>query len=711
VPIAFLNAALLIGLAAVALPPIIHLLTRKKFDVAPWAAMQFLDDGNRTRRRMIWDELLLMAVRMGAIAALVLALAAPAETAGWLARFRQSRERDIVLIVDRSASMGVGLPANAAKQWAMMLVEALNPGDRLAVIQAGSTAKVIAPLSADHDAARSAIQSLPAPHGDCNGPAAVSAALQVLADRRDADCAIICVSDGQRYGWADDATTSKWDSLGKSMAQVRLSFVRLAPDRPADLPRWILEPLKSSRALAVADQPLTIRGGLRRLGSGDIPEPVARLEIDGQPIGPVEAGLGKPIEIRRSFTSGSHLVSLRLSNSESADLDRQDLVVNVVPSLPVLIVDGDDSAGPRRHGVEFLHEALSPTRDPSPTVAVRVVPISNFGTPILARDVAGPDSRPRVLILADVPRLTSAQSAAIEEFLQAGGGVLVALGDRADAAAYTRDLYKSGRGWLPAAVGASAGPGDPAKAPSPLSANFRHPALELFRQPGAGSLSEARFPRWRNMTVPNAPGVATIARLAGDVPLFVESGYGNGRVIVSAVPLDDSNRSNLVELPAFAPLVHELTAYLAAARTQDRNLAAGQPVRFDVPKSAPQSGWQVRSPDGVLRPLDVANGAIIIDSPESGAYAFTHSQFPTQYFAIAADPKEHDLTPLDAADRERLEHWLPSLHWDSEPGEALASHAGAALATELNWLAFGGVIALLCMELWMTRKRALAANG
>jgi hypothetical protein len=711
VPIAFLNAALLAGLAAIVLPPIIHLLTRKKFDVAPWAAMQFLDDGNRTRRRMIWDELLLMAVRMGAIAALVLALAAPAETGGWLARFRQSPERDIVLIVDRSASMGVGLSANAAKQWAMSLVDALNPNDRLAVIQAGNTPRVISPLSADHDAARSAIQSLPAPRGDCNGPSAVSAALQILAVQRDVDRAIICESDGQRYGWTDDVTNSKWDSLGKPVRQVRFSFVRLAPDRPADLPRWILEPLKSSRALAVTNQPLTIRGGLRRLGSGDIPEPVARLEIDGQPTGTVEAALGKPIEIRRTFPAGSHLVSLRLTHPDSNDLDRQDIAVNVVPSLPVLIIDGDDSAGPRRHGVEFLHEALAPTRDPSPTVTVRVVPLSNFGAPILARDIAGPDSRPRVLIFADVPRLTSAQSAAVEEFLQAGGGVLVALGDRADAAAYTRDLYKNGRGWLPVTVGGSAGPGDPAKAPSPLGANFRHPALELFRQSGAGSLSEARFPRWRTLTVPTSPGIATIARLAGDVPLFVESGYGNGRVIVSAMPLDDSNRTNLVELPAFAPLIHELTAYLAAARTQDGNVAAGEPVRLDLPKSAATTGWQARSPDGVVRPIEVANGAIVIDSPESGAYSLSNPQFPTQFFAVAADPKEHDLTPLDSADREKLEHWLPGLRWDNEPAEALASHAGAAIATELNWLAFGGVIALLCVELWMTRKRALAANG
>jgi hypothetical protein len=213
------------------------------------------------------------------------------------------------------------------------------------------------------------------------------------------------------------------------------------------------------------------------------------------------------------------------------------------------------------------------------------------------------------------------------------------------------------------------------------------------------------------LTVPTSSGIATIARLAGDLPLFVESGYGNGRVIVSAVPLDDSNRTNLVELPAFAPLVHELTAYLAAARTQDGNLASGQPIRFDLPKSAPTTEWQVQSSDGVVRPIEVANGAIVIESPESGAYALTNPQFPTQFFAVAADPKEHDLTPLDAADREKLEHWLPGLRWDTEPGEALASQAGAAIATELNWLAFAGVIVLLCVELWMTRRRALAANS
>src|SRR2546428_7027462 len=74
----FLTLAMLTGLVAVAIPPIIHLLNRRRYDVIDWGAMQFLQISEVTRRRLLIEELLLMLLRMGLIAVLVLAFAEPA---------------------------------------------------------------------------------------------------------------------------------------------------------------------------------------------------------------------------------------------------------------------------------------------------------------------------------------------------------------------------------------------------------------------------------------------------------------------------------------------------------------------------------------------------------------------------------------------------------------------------------------------------------
>ena len=73
----FFNVMMLTGLAAVAIPPIIHLLNRRRYDVVDWGAMQFLQVSEVTRRRLLIEELLLMLLRMGLIAALVFAWAGP----------------------------------------------------------------------------------------------------------------------------------------------------------------------------------------------------------------------------------------------------------------------------------------------------------------------------------------------------------------------------------------------------------------------------------------------------------------------------------------------------------------------------------------------------------------------------------------------------------------------------------------------------------
>src|SRR5258706_11519662 len=100
----FLNLAMLIGLAGVAIPIIIHLLNRRRYDVVDWGAMQFLQISETTRRRLLIEEILLMALRMLLIAIMVLAMAAPFIPSSLLG-LGPKPNRDVVLIFDGSYSM------------------------------------------------------------------------------------------------------------------------------------------------------------------------------------------------------------------------------------------------------------------------------------------------------------------------------------------------------------------------------------------------------------------------------------------------------------------------------------------------------------------------------------------------------------------------------------------------------------------------------
>src|SRR2546422_2205681 len=152
----FLNLLMLFGLAAVAIPPLIHLFNRRRFDVVDWGAMQFLQISETTRRRLLLEELLLMLLRMGLVALLVFALAAPYTTSGLLAEASPRENRDAVLVFDGSGSMGctsTGQTAHdAAKDWALAYVKTLIAGDRVALLLAKQ--QPVPLLEATHDLER-----------------------------------------------------------------------------------------------------------------------------------------------------------------------------------------------------------------------------------------------------------------------------------------------------------------------------------------------------------------------------------------------------------------------------------------------------------------------------------------------------------------------------------------------------------------------------
>ncbi len=134
--LAFLQAAFLAGLAAVAIPIVIHLMHRRKSRPVPFPTLRFLKELDvRTARRSRLRERLILAIRAAALAALALALARPVlRESGALGRGRSS----VVIVIDNSLSMDARVGGASALERsrlaALELVQGMDAADRGAVL-------------------------------------------------------------------------------------------------------------------------------------------------------------------------------------------------------------------------------------------------------------------------------------------------------------------------------------------------------------------------------------------------------------------------------------------------------------------------------------------------------------------------------------------------------------------------------------------------
>ena len=147
--ISLLNFGMLAGLLGVTIPVLVHLLNRRRFDVVPWGAMQFLQLGERTRQRIKLSDLLLLLLRMSLVALLVFAFTRPFVKGSTWIRSLHPEPVDLVLIIDGSYSMGwTGEPQTPharAIQVCHEILDDLTSVDRVAIIDARSRPFLMTP--------------------------------------------------------------------------------------------------------------------------------------------------------------------------------------------------------------------------------------------------------------------------------------------------------------------------------------------------------------------------------------------------------------------------------------------------------------------------------------------------------------------------------------------------------------------------------------
>ena len=149
----FLAPFFLVGALAAAVPIVLHLLKREPEDRVPFSAVHLLTHApveHSSRRRL--RELLLLALRIGALLLLALAFARP-----FLASNIATSGATTVVALDTSLSLSAPGQFEKARELARNAIAAAPAGQLVAVVTFADGAQVASQPSADRASATAAI--------------------------------------------------------------------------------------------------------------------------------------------------------------------------------------------------------------------------------------------------------------------------------------------------------------------------------------------------------------------------------------------------------------------------------------------------------------------------------------------------------------------------------------------------------------------------
>lgn len=564
----FLAPLFLVGLAALAVPILIHLTQKERKAVVEFPSLMFLRKipYESVQRRRIRDWFLL-ALRLAAIALIVAAFSRPFVRDSAIAA-TQGGARDIVVLLDRSYSMGYGNTWSTAQRLAGEAIGDATPADRISLVLFADAAEVALRSTPDRSRAVAEITAASPGSGSTRFGPALKLAGSLLAESLLPRQEVIVVSDFQRAGWQPDDTLRMPGGTtiravpvggadGASLALTPVALLRSPVDR-AQGPRG---PGQPERVTVTA-------GVLNRTATPATDVPIA-LDVDGRVVQELKISAGPNQSATISFapltiTTPNTRAVVRLGTpGQPVDALPRDNVFNFVitPSAPVPVMAVSHSAA---DAMLYLSRALAIGDAPRFEASMQ-------SPEALAGDAM---NRARVMLLNDVA-VSDAVAAKLMAFVEGGGGLLVALGPRASWPA-------SRAQWLPVSIGQTV---DRTRgAPARLSGmEFGHAVFEPFRAPRSGDFSTARFYSYRSLSA--AKDASVLARFDTGEPALVERAAGRGRVLVYASTLD-LNWNDLALKPMFLPFVHQIGRHLSGFKEQPAWLTIGQVLDIDAAEVA-----------------------------------------------------------------------------------------------------------------------------
>jgi hypothetical protein len=685
----FLFPGFLLGLAAIAIPILLHLRRQPPTNTVTFSSLMFLEKTQvhpRSRRKL--EDWLLLLLRCFALALLAVMFMRPFFRSQILGE--KANNSATVILLDRSASMQ-GAAWKAASKMLEEVIAGLHEEDAASVIAYDHSTRTIfafdawraAPAGQRRAALRQQVQKVASGWGSTDlGKALVSAA-ESLNDQQASSKQIILISDMQEgaamgaldgFTWPEDVQVSvarvdqpSQDNLTLSTsAAVEESGEPQAKSKPDQALRVRVS---NSAASHVEKFSLHWRGDDKQKTEGSVPAGISRIVTAPPRVNPDADAV------------------LELTG-DGLDFDNRLFVARTQPRKVTILCLGKglsrtDTSSP----LFYLDRALTPNAIVEPTL------LEKEPDQVTPGDFAKADF---VIVCDD---LNAAASTVMRDWLQAGHQTIFVTSER------TKNEALVALTGLALTVAEA-----PASNYAMLSdLNFEHPILAPFAEAGVRDFTKVRFWKHRQLK-----GAATdLARLRvfarfddGNIAM-AEAEVGKGKMIIMTSGWHPSD-SQLSVSSKFVPLLYAMLDRAGLASPESHSYVVGEPIPIN--EWSAKAAVKVKLPDGRSVDWNGDTQGPFTETSQVGIYVFGEGA-AARSIAVNLAPTEGRIAPMG---EQRL-HELGVRLADAKAG-TISKEQSAMEALQLadnereqkqriwKWLALAALVVLLA-ETWLAGRR------
>ena len=696
----------LAGLAALAVPLVLHLVRRTPKGRQHFSSLMFLaPTPPRLTRRSRLDQILLLILRLGALALLAFAFARPFWREAALLSMSSLPSRRVAILLDTSASM------RRADLWqqAVRLVEKelddLNPHDDVALYTFSDRLQTVVPFEKEGESAaatkagwvRQQLASLRPTWASTDLAAALVAVAGDVDTSTDigqsaAEPQIVLVSDLQKgsrtqalqgFQWPDKVRVIVRDLAVKHSTNAFTHLLASEEDAPDADPR-----VRVVSATGSAGDQFYVRWRAEDARAANRKSKAKEANATAVYVPP---GQSRVVKLPRPADA---LLADRLALAgDDHDFDNTFYVVPPKKQTVRVLYVGADAADDAKGMQYYLR--LATGGDPLRQVQV---------TPLPAGDTLGEPSPELVVVTRAISK---ALASGLKQYAEQGGTVLIGPANRQAVSAIPALIDGME---LKTATEASEEATDDYLLLGEI--DFQHPLFAPFANPRYSDFTKIHF--WRHWPIELAEGgeqagatagrsYVVIARFDNRDPAIVEQPRGKGQVIALATSWRPDD-SQLALSSKFVPLVGGLLDLACGAALTLPSVAVNEPVA--LPPGSQAAETIVRKPDGKQVKLPTGT-AQFTGTDQPGVYRAQAGTEEMQ-FAVNLAAAESDTAPLDIEQLEQLQVPLGTQLTRSERLAQMRQQRDTELESSQKvwrWLIVG-VLGVLIFETWWAGRAA-----